>query len=179
MGVCVHYKYLEFFLKYSVYLLRKPTTLNHEIADPWQKRTSYFRTTYRHASLMILPLAFGLLLWKMSLSSFFPPSFYILHSLCFFFMSFFKWVFFYIFLTFCNLMQAYANLLKIASAASSSLTEPDQLIISSCASPSENLISLSHSMLVFSANLFRLFLQINANINLLFCLTPFKKIHSE
>ena len=42
--------------------------------------------------------------------------------------------------------------LILASAGVSSLEEPDQLIIDFCASPYDNLISLSYSMPAFSVN---------------------------
>ena len=85
-----------------------------------------------YASLMILPYASAILSWKKKKRS----SFFFL-CLFFFCVLFLLRLFF-----FCIFFQMIIR---------------RQFIVESCASPSNNLISLSYSMPVFSANLFRLF----------------------
>ena len=94
-----------------------------------------------------------ILLWKKKLSS-------LLFSFASFFHVFFPFLSFFVCIFF-----SYASSLDLPGWT---LTNPDrpglsapvsslQFIIKSCASPSNNLISLSYLMPVFSANLFRLF----------------------
>ena len=86
-----------------------------------------------YASLMILASASYLLLWKKSH-----------HTSFFLFASFFSCIFFLLRL-FVHLFSDYLTSAHISSC---------QFIVESCASPSNNLISLSYLMPDFSANLF-------------------------